>query len=148
MKVFIVEDSGKVRELLQRMLTNLPNAQFVGSAVDELGAIECIEALLPDVVILDLNLKPGSGVEVLKSIKKNHPEIKVIVLTNYVDEFYIKSCKDAGVDYFFDKTFQFSMVRAVLWSLVYDDHSARKVEALLKNGEENPKYSLEQQNAA
>lgn len=119
MKVFIVEDSEVVRGHLQTMLSDIPGIELVGYAEDELGAIERINALRPDAVTLDLNLKPGSGIAVLDFIKKNHAEIKVIVLTNYVDEFYANSCKNAGADCFFDKTFQFSRVRSALWSWVY-----------------------------
>ncbi|MBI5439543.1 MAG: response regulator transcription factor [Nitrosomonadales bacterium] len=129
MKVFIVEDSEMVREHLQSMLSDIPGVDLVGYAVDELGAIERIDALRPDAVTLDLRLKPGSGIAVLDHIKKNHAWIKVIVLTNYVDEFYADSCKNAGADCFFDKTFQFSRVRSALWSWVYADGANNKVAA-------------------
>lgn len=118
MNVFIVEDSDIVREHMQSMLTAIPGVEVVGYAVDELGAIERINKLLPDVVTLDISLKPGSGISVLENIKKQHPEIKVIVLTNYTDEFSANSCKRAGADCFFDKTFQFSRVRSALWSWI------------------------------
>ena len=122
MKVFIVEDSEIVRDYLQSMLSDIPGIKLTGYAEDELGAIERINALQPDTVILDLSLQPGSGIAVLEDIKKNHAAIKVIVLTNYTDEFYANSCKKAGADCFFDKTFQFSRVRSALWSWVHDRH--------------------------
>ena len=57
MRVFIVEDSGVVRESLKAMLSGIPGVALAGHAVDEAGAIERIDALLPDVVILDLHLQ-------------------------------------------------------------------------------------------
>ncbi len=114
MNVFIVEDSEVMRESLRSMLSDFRNVEIVGYAVDEAGAIERINALQPDVVILDLNLQTGSGVTVLKNVKKHIPEIKVIVLTNYSDEFYVDACKRAKADYFFDKSFQFMQVREVI----------------------------------
>jgi DNA-binding NarL/FixJ family response regulator len=114
MNVFIVEDSEVMRENLRSMLSDFHNVAIVGYAVDEAGAIERINALLPDVVILDLSLQSGSGVAVLKNVKKHNPEIKVIVLTNYNDEFYVDACKRAKADYFFDKSFQFMQVREVI----------------------------------
>jgi DNA-binding NarL/FixJ family response regulator len=120
MNVFIVEDSEVMRENLQSMLADFHNVKIVGYAVDEAGAIERINALLPDVVILDLSLQAGSGVAVLKNVKKHNPEIKVIVLTNYSDEFYVDACKRAKADYFFDKSFQFMQVREVISEL---DHA-------------------------
>lgn len=115
MNLFIVEDSVIVREHMQSMLSEIPDIKVIGYAVDELGAIERINALLPDVVTLDLCLQPGSGINVLEYVKKHHPGIKVIVLTNYDDGFYVDKCMRAGADLFFDKTFQFSRVYSALW---------------------------------
>jgi DNA-binding NarL/FixJ family response regulator len=118
MNVFIVEDSAVMRENLKTMLSDFSNVEIVGHAADESGAIEQIDASLPDVVILDLNLESGSGINVLKNVKKHHPEIKVIVLTNYTDDHYAGACRRANADYFFDKSFQFMKVHDVLaeWS--------------------------------
>lgn len=113
MNVFIVDDSEAVRESLRGMLSEFQDVKIVGYSADETDAIEHINSLLPDVVILDLNLQTGSGVAVLKNIKKRHPEIKVMVLTNCNGEFYVDACKRANADYFFDKSFQFMQVRDV-----------------------------------
>ena len=114
MKVFIVEDSLVAYENLQSMLPDIPGVEIIGHAVDETGAINGIDSLMPDAVILDLNLKSGYGVNVLKNTKELHATIKVVVFTNHVDEFYANQCKRAGADYFFDKSFQFSRLRSAL----------------------------------
>lgn len=116
--MFIVEDSEAMRESLRTMLSDFHDVRIVGYAADEAGAIEQINLLLPDVVILDLNLLSGSGIAVLKNVKKRHAGIKVMVLTNCTDEFYVDACKRANADYFFDKSFQFMQVREVFanWS--------------------------------
>ena len=134
MNVFIVEDSEIVRNHMQSMLSAIPGVDVVGYAVDEQGAIERINELLPDVVTLDISLKPGSGISVLENIKKQHPEIKVIVLTNYTDDFSANSCKRAGADFFFDKTFQFSRVRSALWSWINAEHIAGNPASLSSPG--------------
>ena len=120
MNVFIVEDSETMREILRIMLSEFHDVRIVGYAEDEADAIENINALLPDVVLLDLNLLSGSGIAVLKNIKKHHAGIKVIVLTNCTDELYVDACKRANADYFFDKSFQFMQVREVFanWNKV------------------------------
>lgn len=110
MKVFIVEDSSVMRERLLSMLANISDVEVIGHSGDESGAIKRIDALLPDAVILDISLQPGSGISVLEHVKKRHAGIKVMVLTNYIDDFYVKRCASAGVDCFFDKTFQFAQV--------------------------------------
>jgi DNA-binding NarL/FixJ family response regulator len=120
MNVFIVEDSEAMRENLRTMLSEFHDVKIVGYAAGEAGAIEQINALLPDVVILDLNLQSGTGVAVLKNVKKHHAGIKVMVLTNCNGELYIDACKRANADYFFDKSFQFMQVREVFanWNKV------------------------------
>ena len=128
--VFIVEDSEAVRKNLQTMLSGIPGVALVGHAVDEAGAIESIDALLPDVVILDLHLQSGTGFNVLASIKKNHVATKVIVLSNYADSSYISICRQIGADYFFDKSFQFMLVETVLEQLMSSDKPDRKFAAL------------------
>ena len=118
MNVLIVEDSEATRESLRSLLSDLHNINIVGYAADEAGAIEHIDTLLPDAVILDIGLQTGSGVTVLKYIKKHHAGIKVIVLTNYANKFYMAACKRAHADCFLDKSFQFTEVRGVIleWS--------------------------------
>lgn len=114
MKVFIVEDSLVAYENLQSMLPDIPGVEIIGHAVDETGAINGIDSLMPDAVILDLNLKSGYGINVLKNVKEFHAAIKVMVFTNHANEFYANRCKHAGADYFFDKSFQFSRLRSAL----------------------------------
>jgi len=109
--VFIVEDSEAMRASLRAMLSEFHNIRIAGYAADEAGAIEQINAAIPDVVILDLNLQSGTGVAVLKNIKKHHAGVKVMVLTNCNGELYADACKRANADYFFDKSFQFMEVR-------------------------------------
>lgn len=119
MKVFIVEDAEIVRAGLTAMLSEIPGVSVIGWAADEQGAIEQIGATDPDVVILDINLKPGSGIEVLRAVKQRKPAIKAMMLTNYTDEIYVNRCMDAGADYYFDKSYQFMRVGAVLRQMVF-----------------------------
>lgn len=137
MNVFMVEDTESARGHLQSMLSNIPGVSVVGFAVDELEAINRIGELLPDVVTLDIRLQPGSGIAVLEYIKKHHAAIKVIVLTNYVDEYYRYKCKHAGADYVFDKILQFQQAVSVLWSLAHAARTSNKVAALKPNSSIN-----------
>ena len=130
MRLFIVEDSIIMRNILQSMLSDVSDVTLIGHAVDELGAINNIDVLLPDVVILDLNLEQGSGIGVLQHIKnKYHAAIKVMVLTNHTDDFYFNHCMKAGADYFFDKSFDFKLVRSALGNLAYINRIGKKFDA-------------------
>ena len=129
MNLFIVENTLNMHDNLQAVLSDMPELKVVGHAVNEARAIERIDELLPDAVILDLGLQSGSGIGVLESVKKHHAEIKVMVFTHYTDEFYMDRCKRAGADYFFDKSFQFAQLREVLWKLAHPDHLDNKLHS-------------------
>ena len=119
MNVFIVGDSAVMLKSLNFILSGIPGLTVVGHAAGEADAIESIGVLLPHVVILDISLRHGAGMDILKSIKKHHPAIKVMVLGECTDEFYSSNCKRAGADYFFDKAFHLPRVHATLWQWVY-----------------------------
>jgi two-component system, NarL family, response regulator DevR len=131
--VFIVEDSEAMRESLRSMLSDLRDINIVGYAADESAAIEHIHALLPDVVILDLNLQSGTGVAVLKNVKKYHAAIKVMVLTNCTGELYVDACRRAHADYFFDKSFQFMQAREVFWQWNHTVHLNKKFDGRMSD---------------
>lgn len=119
MKIFIVEDAQIVREALKTLLSEIPGIAIIGFAADEADAIRKIGETHPDVVILDIRLNPGSGIEVLRAVKQNHPAIKVMILTNYADDIYARRCMNIGADYFFDKSLEFMRVGAVLKQLAF-----------------------------
>ena len=117
MNVFVVENSMNLHDGLRSVLSGMHDVNMVGHAVNESGAIERINTLLPDAVMLDLGLQSGSGIGVLEWIKKHHAKIKVMVFTHYTDEHCIDRCKSAGAEYFFDKNSQLAQARKVLWKL-------------------------------
>lgn len=117
MKVFLVDDSAQVIERLKEMLAPLPGVELMGIAADIPAAFIGLRAVTPDVVLLDLHLPGGSGIEVLKVIKKEMPATKVIVLTNYAFPQYQRKCEEAGADAFLDKSKDFAKVPEVIESL-------------------------------
>ena len=123
MKVFIADDSAVLRERLAIMLSDLPGVQIVGQAGEGLQAAKLIRKLKPDVVMLDIRMPGGNGIDVLKNIKKDEPAPTVIMLTAYPYPQYRKKCLEAGADYFFDKSTEFNKVTKVLKQLV--DESRR-----------------------
>lgn len=134
MNILIVEDSAIMLKNLQSMLSDIPGVAVIGHAVDESGAIECINALRPDAVTLDLWLETGSGIDVLKYIKKHHARIKVVVLTNCTNEVYAKYCMRIGADHFFDKSYHLLQFSDVLREWAHPDRFDNKLNALLTLG--------------
>ena len=77
-------------------------------------AIAAFHQLRPEVVILDIQMPDGCGIDVLAHIKKESPQTTVIMLTNYPLPPFKKRCLEAGADYFFDKSTEFEKVIEVL----------------------------------
>ncbi len=120
MKIFIADDSPILRERLNAMLSDLPRIEIIGEAGNVAEAIESIRALHPDVVILDIRMPGGSGIEVLENIKKMKAAPAVIMLTNYPDPQYKKKCMALGAEYFFDKSTEFKKAGDVCEQLAKD----------------------------
>jgi len=117
LKVLIVEDSEVVTRRIRSMLKEIPEVTVVGEAVNGTEALAITRVMKPGVVLLDIHLPGLNGIEVLKEIKHNDEETKVIMLTNYSDLHHRKRCKEAGADYFFDKSIEFDKVSDVLGSI-------------------------------
>jgi DNA-binding NarL/FixJ family response regulator len=110
MKVFIADDSTVLCERLIEMLSDIPGIEIIGHAQDVTGALYSIKKLNPDIVILDIRMPGGSGIDVLQDIKKEKQAPMVIILTNYPYPQYRKKCLGLGADYFFDKSTEFEKV--------------------------------------
>ncbi len=117
MKVLIVDDSPFIRERLISELLEIEGIEIVGEAKDGIEAKEAILKLDPELVTLDIRMPGRSGIDVLRDIKANHPEIKVLILTKYPYPQYRRRCMAAGADYFFDKSSEFQKVVEVLKQL-------------------------------
>ena len=118
MKVFLVDDSEILRERLLEILSEISGVEVVGQDGDPNHAIESILKLYPDVVIADIRMPGGSGIEVLQKVKRDNPRIKVIMFTNYPFPQYRRKCLAAGADFFFDKASEFDEVPRVLRQLI------------------------------
>ncbi len=114
MKVLIADDSQIVRERLTTLLLEIEGLEVIGQAKDGLEARDAILEQNPDFVILDLRMPRRDGLDVLRDIKKNHPDIRVIILTNYPYPQYRRRCIEEGADFFFDKSSEFEKVIEVL----------------------------------
>jgi len=113
-RVLIVDDSAIVRERLKDMLSEVMGVENISQAKNSPEAISSFQKLNPEVVILDIRMPGGSGIEVLQKIKKSNQPPLVIVLTNYPYPQYRRKCIEAGADFFFNKSTEFEKVTEVL----------------------------------
>jgi two-component system invasion response regulator UvrY len=95
MKVLIVDDHQVVREGVRRLLSQLPDVQF-GEAESPPEALTQYRQMRPDIVILDINLNGGSGIELLRHFKADAYEARVIVFSMHSDVVYANSARKAG----------------------------------------------------
>jgi two-component system, NarL family, response regulator NreC len=96
-RVLIADDHALVREGIVAFLKLCDEVEVVAEASDGVEAIEKTNKLRPDIVIMDINMPKLGGLEATVEIKKAHPEIKVLVLTQYEDREYISRFLKAGV---------------------------------------------------
>jgi DNA-binding NarL/FixJ family response regulator len=118
MKVFIVDDSRAFRKELINLLSKLKEVEIVGQAQDSVKAMEAIQRLKPDAVILGIPIPGGNGIRLVKNIKKDKLAPIVIILTHYPYCQYRKKYMDAGADFFFDKSTEFEKIIDVFKKLI------------------------------
>lgn len=85
-----------VREWLTNLIQQQPDLVVVGESEDAPQALQEMSAVRPDVAIVDISLKQGSGVELIKDLKRMHPAIAVIVLSMHDERLYAERALRAG----------------------------------------------------
>ena len=110
----IVDDSTLVRARLVVLLSRSPQIEVVGLARTAPEAIERAAQLMPDVIILDIQLPGASGISIIRQLKEMDPTPIVCMLTNFASIQVEMKCKEAGADYFFDKSAEFEQIIPVI----------------------------------
>lgn len=104
--LFHVEDSVELRRRIEGEFTQLTGIEVVGFSDRADDAIRQIRSLAPDLVVLDLQLAEGSGIDVLRGLSSGVAPPTFIVLTNHSDSRFRKLSLRAGAHHFFDKSTQ------------------------------------------
>ena len=86
MKILIIDDHEVVRQGLKSLLNRHSKFQIVGEAGTVRDAVDQAAKLSPDVIVMDVRLPDGNGVEACREIRANSPDVKVIMLTSYSDD--------------------------------------------------------------
>ncbi|NLK62722.1 MAG: response regulator [Fusobacteria bacterium] len=105
-RLFLVDDSFFMRDMLKGVLVR-QNYEIVGEACNAANAILGVKETLPDVIILDIRLGESSGLEVLKKIKEELKEIKVIICSGVNNNDTISKAILCGADNYLIKPFSF-----------------------------------------
>ena len=119
LRVLLVEDLPRVQLMLRELIEDPGRFDVVGVADTEDEAVSMFDTRRPDVVVVDLNLRSGTGMGVLQRIRQkqgaSHPLL--IVLTNHTLPVLRQACERAGADHFLDKSREFARVRVLIEEL-------------------------------
>lgn len=98
MKIAIFEDNKKYRESLEFVIVTCNDMELCGSFEDTTRLLQKIEALQPDVVLMDINIPGLNGIEAVKEIKENFPQIQVCMQTVFedADKIFASLCNGAS----------------------------------------------------
>ena len=103
-KVLVVDDHHDFRRVVTDFLSQVPNVDIVGEAIDGDEAIEKAETLSPDVILMDVMMPKRNGIEATRIIKQSWPNIKVMVEILYDNPVYRAQALEAKADGFIIKS--------------------------------------------
>jgi DNA-binding NarL/FixJ family response regulator len=95
-RVLLVDDHTVVRQGLRMVMSLEDDLEVVGEAADGREAVEAAATLAPDVVLMDLLMPVMNGVEAIRAIKRDHPEIEAVALTSVLEDRMVIDAVEAG----------------------------------------------------
>lgn len=95
-RIVIADDHTLVRAGLKILLSTLPGVEVVAEANDGREAIELVDCLQPDVVLMDIAMKPVNGLDAAARIKAKHPAVRILILSMHANEEYVLQALRAG----------------------------------------------------
>jgi DNA-binding NarL/FixJ family response regulator len=117
-KILIIDDSYLMRKSILHLLKVIDVFEVVGEAEGIEDGIEYIDKLEPDFIILDYQMRSGTGIDLLKYIKDKDLKIKVIMLSNYGDEKYKKLALENGAIAYLEKSLETDQLIDSILSIV------------------------------
>ncbi len=113
-RVVLVDDHALVRQGFRRILEDDPELQVAGEAGNGLDAVALVKKVDPDVVVMDMAMPEMNGLHATMELIKQRPDIKVLILSMYSDEQYVRNALDAGAKgYILKSVIETDLVRAV-----------------------------------
>lgn len=143
-KVLLVDDHAILRDGIRALLGLYDDIEVVGEASEGKEAIEKVQELAPDVVVMDIAMAGLDGLEATRRIKKKNPEVKVLVLTQHDNREYMLSTVKAGAAGYVPKSALgselVSAIRAICTggSFLYPSAAKALIEDYLHQVEQEP----------
>ena len=102
-KTLLVEDNTAFRQSLREILHTQFPSMAIEEAIDAEEALQKVDAFLPNLIFMDIKLPNGNGLDLTKKIKKEHPEMSIIILTSYDFLEYRQAAAQYGANHFLSK---------------------------------------------
>ena len=117
LSALLVEDSVLTAEQLRELMRSVSVAIEIATVVSEKDALNALAQMRPDLIVLDLKLRQGSGFNVLRQVATMKVKPATVVLTNYALPKYRELALLTGADYFLDKALDFKALPAIIESV-------------------------------
>jgi DNA-binding NarL/FixJ family response regulator len=95
-KTLIVDDDARLRRCIRNLLDSAPDIEFIGEATSGPEALDMMRKLRPDLVLMDVRMPGSSGLDTTVQIKREMPQVQVIILTTYDLPEYRDAAIDSG----------------------------------------------------
>jgi DNA-binding NarL/FixJ family response regulator len=95
-KIIVVDEHKILREGLSTLIAKQPEMEIIGEATDGREAIQLLEKLVPDLILMDVTMPNLNGIEATRKIKLKNPDIEIIALSLHSDRRYVLGMIDAG----------------------------------------------------
>lgn len=115
--ILIVDDSVLIVQRIRGILKEVKNIGQIFSAESYNEAVKILLEEKPGIVLLDIQLPGRNGLELLRFITRNHPGIKVVMISNHTSEYYQRLCRKTGAAGFIDKSKDFDLIPGILESI-------------------------------
>lgn len=102
-RVVLVEDSEETRSGLVRLLSTLAQVEIIGEAQDGPKGLEMAAKLQPDLVITDINMPGFDGFQLVRNLRRSHPNIRSIIISLHDGAIFQKISRQHGADAFLTK---------------------------------------------
>ena len=117
-KIMIADDHVLIREGIRQLLEFDGDIEIVAEANDGLECLALLNHILPDVLLLDINMPKANGIEVLKTIKEKNISVKVLILTVHNEVDYLIRAVDIGVDGYILKNSGSAELKKAIMSII------------------------------
>jgi len=147
-RIAIAEDHTILREGLKALLSSNADLEVVGEAEDGREAVRIALELKPDLMLMDLSMPKLNGIEAIKEIKRQYPEIKILILTVYKTEEYVLASLQAGADGYILKEANHAEFLMAIKNVLMGKHylspeiSGKVIEGYVKNKNDNTTHTI------